>query len=173
MTVTVNPPTEVDIYADIGDAYDMGPIPGDFTITQNGSSNAITVYMTISGTASNGVDYVTMTNVVTIPAGSNAISLPVMPILNYRIKGDQMVTVTIVTNLAYFVGAQNQATVTIHDSPYGTWSIQNFTLEELTQPLITGAGADFSGDGIVNFAKYAFNLNPRTKNPAPPYKMGF
>jgi hypothetical protein len=172
VTVTVVPPTEVDIYADISDAYDMGPVPGDFTITQNGETNAVTVYFTISGTASNGVDYVTMTNVVTIPAGSNSISLPVLPILNYSIKGNQSVTVTIITNIAYFIGS-GQAIVTIHDSPYGEWSIQNFTLEELTHPEVSGAGADFSDDGIVNFAEYAFNLNPRVKNSNPPYAWDF
>jgi hypothetical protein len=172
VTVTVVPPTEVDIFADISDAYDMGPVSGDFTITQNGETNAVTVYLAISGTASNGVDYVTMTNVVTIPAGSNSITLPVLPILNYSIKGDQAVTVTVITNIAYFIG-NGQATVTIHDSPYGVWSIQHFTLEELTHPELSGAGADFSGDGIVNFAKYAFNLNPRVKNSNPPYAWDF
>ena len=173
VTVTVIPPTEVDITADISDAYDMGPVSGDFTLTQTGNTNDLTVYLAISGTASNGVDYVTITNAVTIPAGSNSISIPVLPILNYSIKGDQAVVVTILTNIAYYVGSSGQATVTIHDSPYGVWSIQNFTLEELTHPELSGAGADFSGDGIVNFAKYAFNLNPRVKNSNPPYAWDF
>jgi hypothetical protein len=172
VTITVIPPTEVDISADIPDAYDMGPVAGEFTLTRNGDTNDLTVYLAISGTASNSVDYVTMTNAVTIPAGSNSIALPVLPILNYRIKGDQAVVVTIVTNIAYSIGTA-QATVTIHDSPYGTWSIAHFTLEELTQPQLSGAGADFSHDGIANFAKYAFNLDPKTVNTNPPYRWDF
>ena len=172
VTVTVIPPTEVDIYADIPDAYDMGPIAGDFTLSRDGDTNDLTVYLAISGTASNSVDYVTITNAFTIPAGSNSIAIPVLPILNYRIKGDQSVIVTIVTNIAYSIGT-GQATVTIHDSPYGVWSIAHFTLEELTQPQLSGAGADFSHDGIANFAKYAFNLDPKVVNKKPPYAWDF
>jgi hypothetical protein len=92
--------------------------------------------------------------------------------LSYGIKGDEKVVVTILTNLAYFINTA-QATVTIHDSPYGLWSITNFTLFELTQPQISSAGADASGDGIVNFAEYAFDLNPWAMNTNPPYAWGF
>jgi hypothetical protein len=109
---------------------------------------------------------------VTFPAGSNSLAMPVLPILNYDIKGDQSVIVTIVTNGAYYIG-DGQATVTIHDSPYGVWSIANFTLEELTEPQISGAGADFSQDGIANFAKYAFDLDPMAVNANPPYTWDF
>jgi len=172
VTVSVIPPTEVDIYADISDAYDMGPVAGDFTLTRTSDTNELTVYLAISGTASNAVDYITLTNAVTFPVGSNSLALPVLPILSYDIKGDQSVIATIVTNSAYYIG-NGQATVTIHDSPYGVWSIANFTLEELTQPQISGAGADFSQDGIANFAKYAFNLDPRAVNANPPYTWNF
>ena len=172
VNVTVTPPTEVDVTADVADGYDMGPVPGDFTFTRSGGTNDLTVYFMISGSASNGVDYVTMTNMVTFTAESNSIAVPVMPILNYNIKGDQSVIVTLLTNIAYNVG-NGQATVTIHDSPYGVWSIKYFSLEELTHPAVSGAGADFSGDGIVNFAKYAFNLNPRVVNTNPPYVWDF
>jgi len=172
VTITADLPTEVDITADISDAYNLGPVPGDFTLTRNGDTNELTVYMTFSGTSSNGLDYVQMTNVVTFPAGSNSIAMPVMPILNYSIKGDQTVVITLVTNPAYYIG-NGQATVTVHDTPYGTWSIQHFTLEQLTHPEISGAGADFSGDGIANFAKYAFNLDPKAMNANPPYTWDF
>ena len=150
----------------------MGPVTGDFTITPTGDTNALTVYLAMSGTASNEVDYITFTNIVTIPAGSNAVSVPLIPILSYHIKGDETVIVTIITNIAYSIGTAS-ATVTIHDSPYGLWSITNFTLEELTQPHLSGAGADFSHDGLANFAKYAFSLNPKVVNTNPPYAWDF
>jgi len=173
VTVTVIPPTEVDIYADVTDAYDMGPVAGDFTITQKGdATNDLTVYLAISGSATNGEDYVTMTNVVTIPAGSNSVTLQVLPILSYGIKGSENVIVTIITNLAYSIG-NGQATVTIHDSPYGMWSLSYFDVYDLTQPQLSAAGGDFSHDGIANFAKYAFNLNPLVANANPPYTWGF
>ena len=70
VTVTSIPPTEVTIYADISDAYEMGPVSGDFTLTRDGDTNvALTVYLAISGTASNGVDYATLTNLVIVRSG--------------------------------------------------------------------------------------------------------
>jgi hypothetical protein len=132
----------------------------------------LTVYLAISGTASNGVEYVTLTNVVTFPVGSNSIALPVTPILTYEIKADESVIVTILTNAAYSIG-NGQATVTIHNSPYAQWSINHFGLRQLTDPELTGAGGDFSHDGIVNFAKYAFNLDPTVPNTPPPYAWSF
>jgi hypothetical protein len=174
VTVTAIPPTEVDIEADIADAYELGPVPGDFTLTRNGDTNELTVYLAISGTASNGVDYLTLTNAVTFAAGSNSVAMRVTPILDYAIKGTETVIVTIVSNIAYSIGGgQGQATVNVHDSPYGEWSIQNFTLEQLTHPEESGPGADFSGDGIPNFAKYAFNLNPKAACTNPPYAWDF
>jgi hypothetical protein len=175
VTVTVIPPTEVSIYADISDAYDLGPVPGDFTLTRVGDTNdALTVYFTVSGTSSNGVDYVSITNFATFPPQSNSIALPVTPILNYAIKGDESVIVTLLTNIAYSVlDGQSTATVIVHDSPYGMWSIQNFTLEQLTHPELSGPGADFSHDGIVNFAEYAFDLDPKAVNANPPYTWDF
>jgi len=172
VTITAILPTEVDITADISDAYDLGPVPGEFTLTRIGDTNDLTVYLAITGTASNGVAYVTMTNVVTFAAGSDSAVLPVTPILTYAIKGDQAVVVTILTNIAYSIGS-GQATVTIHDSPYGMWSIAHFTLEQLTHPELTGPSADFDHDGIVNFVEYAFNLDPTMPNIPPPYQWGF
>ena len=172
VTITTILPTEVDIYADIADAYELGPVAGDFTLTRNGDTNDLTVYLAISGTASNGVDYVTLTNAVTFSGGSNSMALPVMPFLDYAIEGNESVNVTIVSNLAYFIGSGNQATVTIHDSPYGLWSIQHFTLEQLTHPELSGPAAVFSHDGIVNFAEYAFNLDPTVPDAAA-FKWGF
>lgn len=175
VTVTATPPTQVYIYADVSDAYDLGPVPGDFTLIRNGGDTnaALTIYLAISGTASNSVNYATLTNLATFDAGSNSVSIPVRPILDYSIKGDEYVILTIVSNISYsIVNGQGQATVTIHDSPYGEWSIANFTLEQLTEPQLTGPSASFENDGLPNFAAYAFNLDPKVINPNPPYQWG-
>jgi hypothetical protein len=49
----------------------------------------------------------------------------------------------------------------IHDWPYGVWMVNHFTLEELTDPTLSGEGADFDDDGLVNFVEYAFNRDPK------------
>src|SRR6266567_4620180 len=48
--------------------------------------------------------------------------------------------------------------------PYEDWRALYFTPGELSNPAISGDGADASGDGIANLVKYAFGLNPRLKN---------
>ena len=130
------------------------------------------VLLAISGTASNGVDCVALTNAVTFPFGSNSLTLAVTPILDDRIEGDEAAVLTVQTNLAYSVSG-GSASVTIHDSPYGLWSIQKFTLEELTFPNISGAAADFDHDTVKNFAEYAFNRDPKSVDSNPPYAWGF
>jgi hypothetical protein len=99
-------------------------------------------------------------------------TLPVIPILDDRIEGDESVTLTILTNRAYAIG-NGEATVIIHDSPYGLWSIQHFTLEQLTFPNISGAAADFDSDGLKNFTEYAFNRDPKLVDSNPPYQWDF
>ncbi|HSY17071.1 MAG TPA: Calx-beta domain-containing protein [Candidatus Acidoferrales bacterium] len=173
VTVTVLEPIFINIYASDGDASELGPDPGEFTVTRTGDTNSeLTVYLTISGTASNGVDYIALPTAVTFPAFSNTLTIPLIPILDDRVEGDESVIATVMTNIAYVVTG-DPATVTIHDSPYGLWSIQHFTLEELTFPNISGAAADFDHDGVNNFAEYAFNRDPRTADGNPPYLWDF
>src|SRR5205823_1199777 len=106
-----------------------------------------------SGTASNGADFIALSNKVIFPAGSDTVKWLLVPFLDHRIEGDETFTFSIVSNLAYSIG-NGQATITIHDSPYGAWSVQHFTIEELTFPLLSGEAADFDRDGLVNFAEY-------------------
>lgn len=172
VTITVLEPTMVTIFASIGDGYELGPVPGEFTLTRTGDTNEMQVYLAITGTASNRLDYVELTNVLVFAEGSNTLTLPLMPLLDDRIEGDESVVVTVLTNIAYSVSG-GPATLTIHDSPYGLWSIQNFTLEELTFPNISGAAADFDHDTVKNFAEYAFNRDPKSPDSNPPYGWGF
>ncbi|MGI8964790.1 MAG: hypothetical protein ACR2H1_01740, partial [Limisphaerales bacterium] len=132
------------------------------TIQRIGDTNFdLTINMTISGTASNGVDFVALTNSVTIPAGTNLITFNVTPFLDNRTEGDESVNLNVITNSGYSIGS-GTATVTIHDSPYGIWTINHFTLEELTDPNLSGEGADFDRDGLVNFNEYAFHREPKS-----------
>lgn len=172
VTVTVILPTQVNIYASISDAYELGPVPGQFFLQRDGDTNALTVYLSLNSTASNGVDYAALPDSVTFPPGSDTVTLDLMPVLDYEIEGDEFVTLTLVSNVAYSIG-NGQATVVIHDSPYGLWSIANFTLEELTHPELSGPGADFNHDGVPNFAEYALNRDPKATNPPPAFAWGF
>ncbi|MHB8522126.1 MAG: Ig-like domain-containing protein [Limisphaerales bacterium] len=90
-----------------------------FTILRDGGTNAaLTVYYAISGTASNGVDYVRLTNSVTILSGRLAADVIVQPIDNGQIEKDKTVVLTLVTNATYRLGSPHTAEVTIIDNRF-------------------------------------------------------
>src|SRR5262249_35829590 len=69
-----------------------GGANGEFLFTRSGSTTgALALFFALSGTASNGADYLTLTNTVTIPAGSASVSLPVVAIDDTLIEGDETV----------------------------------------------------------------------------------
>jgi hypothetical protein len=171
LLVTVVEPTQIMVYASDGDAAELGPDPGEFVFQRFGDLNFdMTVFVTLSGTASNGADVIPLqqTNIVTLPSGIDFVSFTVTPFLDDRTEGDETLVYTIVSNVAYSIIA-GEATVIIHDSPYGVWNIENFTLEELTDPTLTGLGADFDHDRRVNFVEYAVNLNPKGSDTNAPF----
>jgi hypothetical protein len=168
VTYTLIEPTRVDVVATDPEAAELGPDTGQFTFTRSGDTNfALTVNLAMSGIASNGVDFVQLPSSITFGVGTDTVNVIVTPYLDHRTEGDQDLTLTILTNLAYSIG-NGQATVIIHDSPYGLWNISHFTLEELTLPALSGENADFDHDGLVNFAEYAANLDPKVPDTNPP-----
>lgn len=94
---------------------------GEFTIRINPlkfTSVPITVTYTVTGTAANGIDYITIGLTATIPAGDNRVLLPVNVSADDIIEGSETVIVTltgITSALPYTIGANNNATVTIAD----------------------------------------------------------
>src|SRR5438309_3884780 len=55
--------------------------PGEFTVFRDGpTNNALSVFYQVGGTASNGVDYASLSHWVSIPAGEHAAPIPVLPI---------------------------------------------------------------------------------------------
>jgi hypothetical protein len=160
--VNVTEPTSIYLYATDPDAAEFGPDEGQFTIQRYGDTSfPLNIYLEYSGIASNGVDCVLLTNIVTIPTGSDTVTLTVRPFLDDRTEGDEPLIANVVSNVAYTI-VSGQATVTIHDSPYGVWTIAHFSLEELTFPLISGATADFDHDGLISIGEYALNLDPKS-----------
>lgn len=165
LDVNVVEPTPVMVFASDGSAAELGPDLGEFTFSRSGGdlSFPLTVYYTQSGTASNGADFVQLplTNSLTFPVDEDTLTVGLTPFLDHRTEGDETFTLTLVSNVLYTIGA-GEATVTIQDSPYGMWNIAHFTLEELTDPLLSGETADFDSDGLINFVEYAANRTPKS-----------
>jgi hypothetical protein len=164
LLVTVVEATQIMVVASDGEAAELGPDTGEFTFQRFGDLDFdMTIYFALGGTASNGVDIVVLDppDSITLPAGEETVILRVTPFLDDRTEGDETMTVTLVTNAAYSIGS-GEATVTIHDSPFGAWNVLHFTLEELTDPILSGLDADFDNDGRVNLAEYAADLDPKS-----------
>lgn len=112
----------VTIAATIPDAFEDGPVPGEFTITRTGDlTNSLTVYFTVAGTATEGTDYGALPMSVTIPAQESTATFQVTPAADGLEEGDETVEVTLVEppgcqgGPAYQVGLEKMATVYITD----------------------------------------------------------
>ena len=117
-TVTIlgdNLPT-VTVIAKNPNASETGLIPGTFTFSRTGSTvSAYTVDYKLSGTATNGKDYVTLDKIVDFPMGDSSVDITVMPKKDALNEGSETVILTITPTTRYKVGSPNTATVTIAD----------------------------------------------------------
>lgn len=89
-----------------------------FTLVRTGdTSTPLDITLAIGGSASNGLDYVQVPATVTIPAGFQAVDLPIIPIANADRRGNHTVVLSLVTNSLYSF-ARASAKVTIVDDTY-------------------------------------------------------
>ena len=94
-----------------------GNTPGEVTITRTGGTDtALTVFLSILGTAVNGVDYNALLTAVTIPAGQSSLVLPITPKTDALNENDETVIVRLRAGTTYRIdGGASEALVTIED----------------------------------------------------------
>lgn len=82
------------------------------------STNIVTVYYRLSGTATNGGDYTNLTGQITIPANAGFADISFHPLADSVLEGTETIIVTVVQTNSYLiqVGAE-QRNITIKDSP--------------------------------------------------------
>src|SRR5260370_13743710 len=96
-----------------------GSSSGAFTLIRYGPTNAdLAVDVQLSGTASNGVDYVQIGNVITIPAGSLATDIKVDPLVDQVTRASETVILSIKTNANYRIGEHRWAEVKIMEDVF-------------------------------------------------------
>jgi subtilisin family serine protease len=139
-------------------AGEAGPDTGTFTISRTGdTASALTVKYALSGTAGNGTDYQSLSDSVTIPAGSSSAAVTVTPIDDSVAEGAETVVLTLSADPAYAVGSPNTATVNIADDdqppPSGEPVI---TLEEF-DPNASETGPD---SGVIRFHRTGDTSQP-------------
>jgi uncharacterized delta-60 repeat protein len=97
-------------------AYETGPQNGGFRITRTGSTAApLTVNLFAGGTAVPGADYVALPATITIPAGTNAVDLPVIPIDDVEQELAESVILTLAETAGVKFGTRS-ATVVLVDN---------------------------------------------------------
>jgi hypothetical protein len=117
--------TTVGIYAS-QDAIETNSIlgvgqSGIFHVFRNdnrGNYPQMTAYYSVSGTASSGVDYQTLSGTVTFASGATDTNIYVQTLPDNLVEGDETVTLTLIpSGNTYFIDGNNSnATVIIHDS---------------------------------------------------------
>ncbi|WP_218058918.1 Calx-beta domain-containing protein, partial [Flavobacterium crassostreae] len=116
---------------------------GLFTVSLNNPvSTPTTVTYTVSGTATAGTDYVTLTGTVVIPANTTSVTIPVVVMGDTIVEGIETVAV-LVTNTSNASVSVNpsasSATVTISDDPLFSGSkVGIFKTKDAAEPSTNG-----------------------------------
>ncbi len=163
----LTPPVTVEIVASDAIAGEFGTNTGRFSIVRSGGDTnlpPLTVNYTIGGTASNGLDYVTIPASVTLATNAVATNIFVTPIADNLVEGDRTVTLTLQSSPSWTLTSVSNATIVIHDRPIDSWRLANFTVSELSQPEISSDLADPDHDGLCNLMEYAMGLPPKSPN---------
>lgn len=140
---TTTPTPVVTITANGPNASEPGT-NGQFTLTASPApASAITVNLAVTGTATNGTDYSTIANTVTIGTGGTA-SVNVNVVDDAVVEGSESVIVTVQSDTGYTVGTPASATVTIADNDTGG-TVGPFTAEDIGSPTLAGSSSLASG----------------------------
>jgi hypothetical protein len=168
VTINVTAPTRVSIQAVESAASEFGEpgsgsASGMFTISREGdTSSALPVHLQIGGTASNGLDYASISNMVVIPANLALVAISVSPIRDGLPEGDETVEFTVLPDPGYVVGVPSSDVVHLQDAPWDEWRLGQFSAAELLDPNVSGELADPDLDGLSNLLEYACGLDPKS-----------
>ncbi len=125
LIIDTDPPVVV-IKASESSIIETGVTTGKFTATRTGSTvSALVVQYDLGGTAKSGVDFKSPPFPLLIPAGKASAAINVTPIDDKEYKGDRTVVATLLSSSssAYYLGAPDNATITIRDNELPTVSI--------------------------------------------------
>ena len=101
------------------DAFESGPASANFNLARTGdASSPLTVNFELTGTASNGVDYVTVPTSATFLAGSSTATVTITPIDDSIPEFTESAVLTLVAGTNYLPIAPLTATNNIVDNEY-------------------------------------------------------
>ncbi len=116
LSLTVNVGHPVSIQAAAPFAREAGAQPGAFAISRGGPlASALTVHLTLGGSAAPGTDYTAPALTAVIPPGESSVLIPLAPLDDGEFEADETVIATLAPDAAYAVSEPSAATVTILD----------------------------------------------------------
>lgn len=103
----------------VADGAEDASVNGAFAVSRladAGTSTAVTVYYTVTGSAVSNSDYVALSGSTLIPSGQLSVTNPVTVIqdLDFN-EGNETVILNLIPSAGYTIGAPNSATVNIAD----------------------------------------------------------
>lgn len=123
-TVTVLPPPAVSMIASDATASEPGDDLGLLTATLSAAATVnLTLNLTISGSATNGVDANRIASTVVVPAGQTTVPITVYPLDDALAESSEQVTLTVIAGTGYTIGAPSAGSVTILDEEPATVSV--------------------------------------------------
>jgi len=132
------PPPSITVTASPSTATEAGPTTAVFHLARSGgTTEALTVYVGTSGSATSGLDYAVLPTSVTFPAGAPTVNVPVTPIDDSLVENNETVVLTLTGSLGYQVGSPASATVTIVSDDVAP----DLTVSSISAPFTAGAGS--------------------------------
>ena len=134
-------------------ANEAGPVSGAFRLTRSVvSAEPVTIQFAISGTALNGTDYQAVPLSATIPADAADVLVPIVPIDDTVLEGNETVSLTLRSGGPYIIGTPSSGTVTIVSDDV----VPDLSISSVTVPSQGAAGLTIQvTDTTVNLGSAA------------------
>lgn len=152
-TVAVGNPSIpfVSVRAEPSVTSEAGQTSAGFVLNRRGGDieTPLTVYYDISGTASNGLDYILLDAQATFAAGQTNLFVEVRPIDDSQPERAENVILTLLQNTNYLLTAANTATVWISDDDKTTVFLEAESFDDLGGWVVDQQFTDLMGSSYV------------------------
>lgn len=99
------------------EALEEGFSTANLTLRRNGPVNLpLTVFLSVSGSATNGSDYTTLPATVTFPAGKKTVTIPISPLLDGASENVEQIILGLANSPNYVLGASSTGQINIVDA---------------------------------------------------------
>ena len=151
-------PNRVNVIAAAAQGSETGAQPVIFRLVRSGNLNPITVFYTLSGSATAGSDYSAPSGRVVFPIGVNTATVTLTPTADLLPEATETITLTLAPGAGYTNGSPNNASATIEDNRAGLLG-KYYNTQESAYPAYPATNLNFDPaqlkltrlDGTIDF----------------------